>query len=83
VEKARTGLRMRSILKPQREIRSPLIGFSDITILHLALWRQCKLAGFHGPQVGWDHEYYGDVAAEQLRRASSSAQPSPGQESGR
>ena len=36
----------------------PLIGYSDITILHLALWRQCRLAGFDGPHVGWDREYY-------------------------
>ena len=47
----------------------PLIGFSDITILHLALWRECHAIGFHGPQVGWHDEYYGDAAAESLRRA--------------
>lgn len=47
----------------------PLIGYSDITILHLAFWRQCRLAGFHGPCVGWDREYYGDDAADRLRRA--------------
>ena len=51
----------------------PLIGYSDITILHLALWRQCRLAGFHGPHVGWDRKYYGDDAAEQLRRALMAA----------
>jgi muramoyltetrapeptide carboxypeptidase len=32
----------------------PLIGFSDITILHLALWRECRLAGFHAPYIGGD-----------------------------
>jgi muramoyltetrapeptide carboxypeptidase len=47
----------------------PLIGFSDITILHLALWRQCRIVGFHGPQIGWDRKYYGADAADQLRRA--------------
>jgi muramoyltetrapeptide carboxypeptidase len=47
----------------------PLIGFSDITILHLARWHRCRLAGFHGPHVGWSDEYYGGVAAEHLRRA--------------
>jgi muramoyltetrapeptide carboxypeptidase len=26
----------------------PLIGFSDITNLHLALWRHCRIAGIHG-----------------------------------
>jgi len=37
----------------------PLIGYSDMTILHLALWQQCQLAGFHGPYVSWDCDYYG------------------------
>src|SRR5215470_12305156 len=44
----------------------PLIGYSDITILHLALWRQCRLAGLHGPYVGWNQEYYGNDAALHL-----------------
>lgn len=26
----------------------PVIGYSDITYLHLALWRECRLAGIHG-----------------------------------
>ncbi|WP_229905108.1 S66 peptidase family protein [Lentzea cavernae] len=26
----------------------PLVGFSDITNLHLALWRHCRVAGVHG-----------------------------------
>ncbi|MFD2470870.1 S66 peptidase family protein [Amycolatopsis silviterrae] len=26
----------------------PLMGFSDITNLHLALWRHCRIAGIHG-----------------------------------
>lgn len=53
----------------------PLIGFSDITILHLALWRQCKIAGFHGPYIGWDRKYYGANAAEHLRRALMEPEP--------
>ena len=53
----------------------PLIGYSDITILHLALWQQCRLAGFHGPYVGWDSEYYGDDAADHLRRALMETKP--------
>jgi muramoyltetrapeptide carboxypeptidase len=59
----------RSTLPPAGPIRSPLIGYSDITILHLALWRHCCLPGFHGPYVGWDQKYYGIEAAENLRRA--------------
>lgn len=30
----------------------PLVGFSDITSLHLALWRHCGLAGIHGFLAG-------------------------------
>ncbi len=47
----------------------PLVGFSEITILHLLRWHRCRLAGFHGPQVGWDADHYGDAAGEGLRRA--------------
>jgi muramoyltetrapeptide carboxypeptidase len=53
----------------------PLIGYSDITILHLALWRQCRLAGFHGPHAGWDRACYGDDAADRLRRALMEPEP--------
>jgi len=53
----------------------PLIGYSDITILHLALWRQCRLVGFHGPHAGWDPEYYGDDAADHLRQALMETEP--------
>tara|TARA_X000001036_G_scaffold102800_1_gene96080 strand:+ start:1279 stop:2277 length:999 start_codon:yes stop_codon:yes gene_type:complete len=27
----------------------PLIGYSDITALHLAIYKKCKIVGFHGP----------------------------------
>ena len=47
----------------------PLVGYSDTTILHLALWQHCGLVGFHGPYLGWSDEYYGKNSAEQLRRA--------------
>ncbi|MDX8144053.1 LD-carboxypeptidase [Lentzea sp. BCCO 10_0061] len=30
----------------------PLAGFSDITSLHLALWRHCRIAGIHGFLAG-------------------------------
>jgi len=58
-----------------RKDPKPLVGYSDITILHLALWRECRLAAFHGPHGGWDHEYYGDDAAERLRRALMEPEP--------
>jgi muramoyltetrapeptide carboxypeptidase len=53
----------------------PLVGYSDITILHLALWQRCKLVGFHGPHAGWRHEYYGDDGAIRLRRALMEPEP--------
>jgi muramoyltetrapeptide carboxypeptidase len=30
----------------------PVVGFSDITCLHLALWRHCRLANIHGCLAG-------------------------------
>ncbi|ONI80000.1 LD-carboxypeptidase [Actinosynnema sp. ALI-1.44] len=30
----------------------PVVGFSDITNVHLALWRHCRLAGIHGFLAG-------------------------------
>jgi len=45
----------------------PLIGFSDITILHLARWQRAGVGGFHGPYAAWNAAYYGSGAAEQLR----------------
>jgi muramoyltetrapeptide carboxypeptidase len=53
----------------------PLVGYSDVTILHLALWQQCRLAGFHGPFVSWSDEHYGDDTADQLRRALMEPEP--------
>jgi muramoyltetrapeptide carboxypeptidase len=31
---------------------SPRVGFRDITYLHLALWRQCRMPGIHGCIAG-------------------------------
>src|SRR5262249_46363076 len=47
-----------------------LVGFSDITILHLSLWTHCRLVGIHGALLADGGE--ADVAAEtesSLRRA--------------
>ena len=30
------------------------IGFSDITALHMALWKKCRLVTFHGPMLATD-----------------------------
>jgi muramoyltetrapeptide carboxypeptidase len=34
-----------------------LIGFSDITILHLSLWKHCKLVGIHGALMDEDGRF--------------------------
>ncbi len=47
----------------------PLIGFSDITVLHLALLRAGVAGSVHGLFVNWTDEYYGPDCAEGLRRA--------------
>ena len=34
-----------------RRCPKSFIGFSDVTTLHLAIWRRCRLATFHGPMA--------------------------------
>lgn len=53
----------------------PLVGFSDITSLHIALWQQCGLVGMAGPFVNWSDAYTGPAAAEALRRALMTTDP--------
>jgi muramoyltetrapeptide carboxypeptidase len=53
----------------------PLIGFSDITILHLALWQRSGVGGIHGPRMEWDDAQDADGAAEGLRRALMDPSP--------
>ena len=36
----------------------PLIGFSDITALHNAIYNKTGLIGFHGPIAGWNFSEY-------------------------
>lgn len=47
----------------------PLVGFSDITFLHLALHTAGAPMGFHGPLANWNDDYYDADCAESLRRA--------------
>ncbi|AYY11432.1 LD-carboxypeptidase [Actinobacteria bacterium YIM 96077] len=44
----------------------PLVGFSDITMIHLALWRWCRLGGIHG--------FAGQETAETLYRSLFTAE---------
>ena len=53
----------------------PWIGFSDATILHLALWHHCRIPGFHGPHMAWDATYFGPRSAEFLRQALMEPRP--------
>lgn len=47
----------------------PLLGFSDITYLQLALWRNAGLVTFQGPMACWDFDWCGPESAEALRSA--------------
>ena len=50
-----------------------LVGFSDITALHLALLRFSGLAGVHGLLSSWSDEYIGPQSVEAFRRALMTA----------
>jgi muramoyltetrapeptide carboxypeptidase len=58
-----------------RQDPKPLIGFSDITFLHQALYRQCRLATLHGPNVGWNEQDMGPFPADGLRREMMTTEP--------
>jgi muramoyltetrapeptide carboxypeptidase len=45
-----------------------VVGFSDITALHLSLWKRCRLIGIHGALVGADDE----IAAETIQALRAS-----------
>ena len=53
----------------------PLVGFSDITFLHQALYHNCRLATLHGPHIGWSEKYMGPFPGDSLRRAMMTAEP--------
>lgn len=52
-----------------------VVGFSDITALHLALWRAARLAGVHGPGVAWNDARTPAAAADSLRAALMTTDP--------
>ena len=53
----------------------PIIGYSETTILHLALWNRARIGGLHGPHAAWMDDHYGDEAAESLRAALMDPRP--------
>lgn len=55
--------------QPWESDPKPLIGFSDTTSLHLALWHKCHLVGFHGPHIAEDHHFFPKASALHLRQA--------------
>ncbi len=52
-----------------------VVGFSDVTALHLALWRHARLATVHGPGAAWDADRTPQASAEALCRALMSVEP--------
>ncbi|MFY1698986.1 S66 peptidase family protein [Solwaraspora sp. WMMA2101] len=64
-------------LDPAAVRRDPKVvcGYSDVTALHLALWRTARLAGVHGPVVAWDDQRCPAESAESLRTAVMGAAP--------
>jgi muramoyltetrapeptide carboxypeptidase len=45
-----------------------VVGFSDVTVLHLALWNSCRLVGLHGPMMSFNSDMVGPTAIDALRR---------------
>jgi muramoyltetrapeptide carboxypeptidase len=53
----------------------PLVGFSDITVLQLALARHAGVASLHAPMVSWDEQVIGRAAVDRLRAALTTMDP--------
>lgn len=64
-------------IDPQAARADPkvVVGFSDITALHLALWRGARLAGVHGPVATQLTEELPAESVESMRRALMYAEP--------
>jgi muramoyltetrapeptide carboxypeptidase len=58
-----------------RRSPKPVVGFSDITALHLALWRSARLASVYGPGAAWSYERTGEESARSLCQALMTAEP--------
>ena len=46
-----------------------VVGFSDVTAIHLALYNVCRLVGIHGPLSSWSSEIIGPESVKALRLA--------------
>jgi muramoyltetrapeptide carboxypeptidase len=52
-----------------------LVGFSDITALHLAAWHEAGIASLYAPGASWDADRLGDAGATSLHSAMTSTRP--------
>jgi muramoyltetrapeptide carboxypeptidase len=52
-----------------------VVGFSDITALHLALFRACLLVGIHGAISSWNSTTINQESVDGLRRALMTTDP--------
>ena len=52
-----------------------LVGFSDITALHLAAWNGAGIASLYAPGASWDADRLGTVGAASLHSAMTSTGP--------
>jgi len=62
-------------LEAARADPKPLVGFSDITYLHLALLRAETPGSVHGPMLNWNDDFCDARCAENLRRALMEVEP--------
>jgi muramoyltetrapeptide carboxypeptidase len=62
-------------LRAVRRDPKPVVGFSDVTALQLALWRGARLACVYGPGAAWRAERTGPGSADSLRDAVMTTEP--------
>jgi muramoyltetrapeptide carboxypeptidase len=53
----------------------PLVGFSDATVLQLALWKHARAPSVHGPDASWAASHASPTSVESLRAALMEAGP--------
>ena len=51
----------------------PVVGFSETTNLHLAIWKHCRVPGIHG--APWNPEQFGQPTADSFRQALTTTDP--------
>ncbi|GIG68527.1 S66 peptidase family protein [Phytomonospora endophytica] len=54
------------------------VGYSDVTSMHMGIWRRARVATVHGPMLAWNTDLHGPTdgpAALELKSALMSAEP--------